>query len=318
MNFISPKRLKRGNRVAIIAPASPFKTDELAESLDIIKEMGLVPILGSNVKNLHSDRIHAAPVMDRVDELMWAFSDPSIHAVVAATGGYGSAGVLPYLDYDVIRRSRKPLLGMSDITALNNGILAAAGLCSINGQSPNVRLDEGRLKTLADSASLKLVFELMMSDKEWGQAPFAISRLIPRTISSGRASGHVIGCNCDTFVHLLGTPFMPEVDGAILMIEDVHKDSETLARQLLHLELAGVFERVAGIVIGEFIDIPKKTDERVPASEDVLLEFFEDGPPCSYGYSFSHGDYTCPIPVGAQCEMDADSGEVSFRFTMSP
>lgn len=304
--------------MAIVAPASPFKTDELVEGLDVIKEAGLEPVLGPNVARLHTMNIHAASVEDRAEELMWAFDDPEIKGVIVATGGNGSAGVLPYLDYEQIAHARKVLLGMSDITSLHNGILARTGLIGISGQSPNIRLDKGRKIHDADAESLRQTLELLMSSAPWGERPFAPNLYLPRSLRSGQATGTVIGGNCDTFCHLLGTPYAPNMAGCILFIEDVHKDGAMLSRQFLHLKLAGVLDAVAGIVIGEFSDVPKNGDKDHPSPtvEDVLIEYFSDGPPCVYGYSFSHGPVTIPIPIGAPCSMDADSGLVTFQFAM--
>jgi len=316
-SYISPRRLKAGSRVAVIAPSSPFKSDELSEGLDIMKEMGLEPVLGPNVKVLRSKGIHAASVIDRADELMWAFTDPKIAAVISATGGMGAGSVLPFLKFDLIAKSRKPFVGMSDITALQTGIQAQSKLITFNGQSPNIRLEEGAKINKADAESFRLMFEMLMSDQDWGERPWEINPFVPRTVSPGKASGHVVGGNCDTFVHLLGTPFMPDCEGAILFLEDVHKDGEVLARQFIHLQLAGILDQVAGIVLGEFFDVPKKLEERVPSVDDVLQEYFRDGPPCVYGYSFSHGAWTSTIPIGAQCDMHADTGIVSFNFKMA-
>ena len=315
--YLAPKRVRPGSKVAIVAPASPFKSDELAAGLDVIREAGLDPVLGPCVKRLRTANIHAAPVNERVDELHWAFGDQRFSAVIPATGGLGSAGVLPYLDYDLIRRSRKAFLGLSDITALNTGILNGAGLITINGQSPSIRLDKGPALQRSDSESLSYALKLMMSDAPWGDRPFQINQYIPRTVSPGTASGTVIGGNLDTFVHLLGTPHMPDCTGAVLFIEDVHKGGEVIAREILHLKLAGVLDSLAAIVVGEFQDVKKKSDDRSPAIEDVLQEYFSGGPPCVYGFSFSHGPYTIPLPIGAQCTVDADEGSIDFDFMMA-
>lgn len=314
--YTSPKRLNPGSRVAIVAPASPFKADELVAGLDIVKEMGLEPVLGPNVRELKASSIHAAPLLDRVKELMWAFSDPSIDGVICTNGGCGSGELLPYLDYDVIRRTRKPLLGMSDITALNNGILAGAGLVSINGQYLHIRLAEGREIREGDYGSLELALKMMMSDGVWGDHGFDVNQYLPRTVSPGKAEGHVICGNLDTFCTLLGTPFCPDIEGAIMFVEDTHRDGEALARLLIHCKLAGIFDKVAGIIVGEFYDVPEKQDPKTPSIEDVIEEYLGEGPPCAMGYSFSHGIWTIPIPVGASCQMDADTGEVSFDFAM--
>jgi len=316
--YIAPKRLRAGSRVAIVAPASPFKTDELIAGLDIIRSMGLEPVLGPNVRRVKTSDIHSAPVLDRSEELMWAFTDPHIDGVITVTGGLGSGGTLPYLDFGRIRQSRKVLLGISDISALNNGLLASAGLINFNAQYPSIRLDKGTHIRETDSESLKFTLQLLLDSQEWGERPFAINQYLPRTISPGKATGTAIGGNLDTLCTLLGTPFFPIVDGCILFIEDVHKDGEAIARLLLHLRLAGVLDKIGGIVIGEFTDVPKKLDDKVPAIEDVLVDYLGDGVPCSYGYSFSHGPYTIPIPIGARCTLDADEGRVSFKFAMAP
>lgn len=315
--YISPRRLKSGSRVAIVAPSSPFKSDELLESIDVIREMGLEPVLGPNVKMLRSDGIHAASAIDRADELMWAFSDPTIGCVIAATGGNGAAETLPYLRYDTIAKSRKPFVGMSDCTALHCGIQSKSGLITFNGQSPNIRIDEGTKVNEEDTLSFKLMFEMLMSDQTWGVRSWDINTFVPRTVSPGRASGFVVGGNCDTFVHLLGTPYLPNCDGAILFIEDTGKDGGVLSRQFIHLRLAGILDNVAGVVIGQFFDVPKRLEERTPTIEDVVQEYFSDGPPCVYGFTFSHGNLTSTIPIGAKCDIDADAGVVSFDFRMA-
>lgn len=314
--YIPPKRLRRGSKVAIVAPSSPIVSDRLSFGIDLIREAGLIPVLGPCVKYLRSDGVHSAPLADRVAELDWAFKDTSISGIICAVGGIGSAGLLPHLDYNIIKRGRKPFLGRSDISALNCGILAKAGLITINGQTPSIKVERGQAIIEQESNSFMTALEMMMSGEIWGQKPFENNHHIPRTVSPGRAQGHVIGCNADTYSRLLGTPYFPDPKGAILFIEDVHKTSHAIGREMLHLKLAGVLDQVAGVVIGEFIDCEKKTSERMPEIEDVIQEYFSEGPPCVYGYPFSHGYMTAPIPVGGTCFLDADSCEVTFKFSM--
>ena len=316
MPYVAPKRINPGARVAIVAPASPIRTDELVAGLDIIRECGLEPVLGKCVRTLNTVDIHAAPLMDRVEELMWAFTEPGIEGIYTCLGGMGSGELLPYLDYGAIRQSQRPLIGLSDITALNNGILAGAGLISINGQYPAIRVDEGAYLRNTDEESLRFATQFMMSPELWEQKPFTINQYLPRTVSPGKARGHVIGGNLDTFCTLIGSPFMPECEGAILFVEDVHKGGTEIARLLIHCKLAGVLDKVAGIVVGEFCDVPKCREPHEPSVDDVIHQYMSDGPPCLYGASFSHGPWTIPIPIGASCQIDADSGVVSFDFAM--
>jgi len=314
---LSPKRLRPNDRVAIVAPASPVLTDEVQCGIDIIRECGLEPVVGPCIKNLRAYNDHSASVPQRVEELNWAFSDPRIKAVIGALGGVGSAAVLPYLDYAKIRASRKAFLGMSDLTSINSAILAKSGLISISGQTPSIRLDKGTKIQECDMRSFQVTLQLMMSDRPWGDRPFDFNPYFPRTVCPGTASGVAIGGNVDTFTHLYGTQYMPDITNSIIFIEDVHKGGESLTREFLQMRLAGAFSQASGIVIGEFAEVPNNVEPKIPSPEEVLLEFFSQGIPCSYGYSFSHGPLTSPIPIGAECSMDADSGEVLFNFCMS-
>lgn len=316
--YAAPRRLRPNDKVAIVAPASPILSDEVQAGIDVMQECGLRPVLGPCVKRLRSYNDHSATAEERAAELNWAFSDPSVKAVIGAVGGVGSGAVLPFLDYRVIKASRKPFLGMSDLTAVQMAILKNSGLISINGQTPSIRLDKGSSIRAADTGSLQLTVQMMMSDQPWGPRPFSISPYFPRTVCGGQASGHVIGCNIETLLHLFGTPYLPDFNGAILFLEDVHKGGEALIRHLLQMRLAGVFRAVNGVVFGEFAEVPDKVEPRVPTIEEVVMEFFSSGIPCAYGYSFSHGPHTSPIPVGATCRLDADTGDVEFDFTMSP
>jgi muramoyltetrapeptide carboxypeptidase len=316
-SILAPKRLRAGSKVAIVAPSSPLLTEEVQAGIDIIRECGLEPVLGPCVKNLKTTKLHAGSVKDRVEELNWAFSHPNIAGVIGAVGGEGSAALLPYLDYETIRRSRKAFVGMSDLTSINAALLNKSGLISINGQTPSIRLDKGAKILHDDSESFKLTLELLKSDQPWGSRPFQFNPHFPRTVSPGKASGIAVGGNLDTFVHLIGTQYIPNLVNAILFVEDVHKSGEVISRELLHLRLAGALSQISGAVIGEFEDVPKRNDAKVPTIEDVIIEFFAQGSPCTMGYPFSHGPLTGPIPIGAMCSMDADSGEVLFDFCMS-
>jgi len=292
-------------------------TDEVKVGMEVIKSYGLVPVLGPCVKNLRTSMDHAASVEQRALELNWALTDPSIAAVWCVQGGIGCAAVLPFLDYEAIEAAGKPFVGMSDITAISCGLLSHAGLINYCGQGVAIRLNEGPDIQASDSMSLDHTVELLMSDQEWDDRPFDINQYIPRTVSPGRARGTVVGGNLETFVTMIGTPFMPEVEVTILFLEDVHKDGESIERLLLHLEMADVLSKVSGIVVGEFAEQNERTGARVPNVEDVVQEYLKDGPPCVYGYSFSHGPFTIPIPVGAICEMDADTGIISFKHKLT-
>lgn len=318
MKILSPKKLRKGDRIAIVAPAALFNSDELLQGMDVMKQMGLKPILGPSAKILSSTGVYDAPLEDRVKELMWAFESPEIEGVFCVIGGFGSAELLPHLDYTKIRASRKTFVGKSDITALNSGILKNAGLINFNGKTAAIRRHEGGYLMDGDIESLEMTLDLLMSDGPWGTKPLAGNQFIPRTIHPGRASGMAIGGNLETLTCLLGTPYFPDVAGAILFIEDVHKSGTSVARKLLHLKMAGVFDKVAAVVVGEFADIPAESNMGIRGGlsiSDALQEFLKDVPSV-FGYSFSHGNMIMPIPIGSMVHVDTSTGEIFFDFQM--
>lgn len=319
MKILSPKKLHRGDRIAIVAPAAQFNSEELLQGMDVMKHMGLKPILGPSARILNSVGVYDAPLEDRVKELMWAFESPDIEGIFCVIGGFGSAELLPYLDFSKIRASRKTFVGKSDITALNCGILKNAGLINFNGKTAAIRRHEGGGLMDGDVESLEMTLDLLMSDGPWGTKPLVDNQFIPRTICPGKVSGMAIGGNLEMLTCLLGTPYFPDVAGAILFIEDVHKSGINVARRLLHLKMAGVFDKVAGVVVGEFADIPPESKPGIRGGlsiSDALQEFLKDVPSV-FGYSFSHGDRIMPIPVGSMVHLDASTGEMFFDFQMA-
>jgi muramoyltetrapeptide carboxypeptidase len=319
MKIISPKRLHKGDRVAIVAPAAQFNTDELLQGMDVMKHMGLKPVLGPSARILNATGVYDAPLEDRVKELMWAFESPDVEGIFCVIGGFGSAELLPHLNFSAIRASRKAFVGKSDITALNVGILKQAGLINFNGKTAMIRRHEGGDLMQGDVDSLEMTLELLMSDAPWGARPLTGNQFIPRTICPGRASGMAVGGNLETLTCLLGTPYFPDLAGTILFIEDVHKSGINVARRLLHLKMAGVLDKVAAVVVGEFADVPAESKQGVRGGlsiADALQEFLKDIPSV-FGYSFSHGNRIMPIPVGSMVHVDTSTGEIFFDFQMA-
>jgi muramoyltetrapeptide carboxypeptidase len=312
--FKRPQRLRTGDKIAIIAPSSPIDSQQLLLGIDIIKSKNLHPVLGDNIRFFRSRGLYSATLEDRIAEFLWALEDESVSGIIIGTGGAGCARLLPYLSYDLIKIKAKTLMGFSDTTALNNGILAKAGLISFNGPSASIRYDTEEHRQ-TDSQALSDALDLLMSQEPWSSRPFVRNRLLPRCVCPGIAEGPAVGGNLTTFTNLLGTPFFPDINGTILFLEDIREGGYEISRTLDHLALAGVFDRVAGIVFGEFSCAPEKVPKGDPSIDDVIVDFFKNGPPCIYGLNFSHGDTGAVIPIGSTTFIDAINGTVSFDYT---
>jgi muramoyltetrapeptide carboxypeptidase len=143
-----------------------------------------------------------------------------------------------------------------------------------------------------------------------------LNNQVVATVCPGEAKGHAIGGNLHVFMSLIGTPYLPETKGAILFIEDTGATGHHLYGMLQHLKLAGILENLNGVVVGEYVERPDVEDAGDNSVEQVLVEFFKDGPPCISGLNFSHGDFNAVIPIGAPTFLDANNRIVEFDFNM--
>ena len=213
-----PRRLSPGDTVALVAPASvTYESLELQLALETLEAMGLKAKVGDHVM----DRFGylAGKDEDRAADINAAFADTRIDAVFALRGGWGASRVLPYLDFDVIRKNPKILLGYSDITSLLNAVFAKTGLITFHG--PNVM---SRWNDFTHQGMRRVLFG---ARAEVYENPVIVDDdLVARdhriqTITSGVAEGPLIGGNLTLMSALLGSPYLPSFSGAILFLEDV-------------------------------------------------------------------------------------------------
>jgi muramoyltetrapeptide carboxypeptidase len=191
----------------------------------------------------------------------------------------------------------QPLIGFSDITALHQW-RQCQGFVSIHGP---VLTQLGRLS----HATSERLFSLLESD--------APAKPLHGTTAfvEGVAEGPLLGGNLSVFTRLLGTPFMPELEGGILLLEDVGERPYRLDRMWTHLELAGVFRKVRGIVLGSFTHCEER--EANYSSQDVLRELaVATGLPCAAGFPIGHGDVNEPVPLGVRVRLDATTAQLTF------
>lgn len=310
-----PGRLRPGDRVALVAPAGQY-LDELDFQLvaENMTAMGLVPVPGAHWK----DRFGylAGTDQNRAADVNAAFADPSIRAVFATRGGWGSARMLPYLDWKSIRANPKLLVGFSDITALHLAIQARAGFPTIHGPGGGSSWSKYSYAAFRD-----LVFD--------GKLPLyrnpvaTQDRLVQRegrvnTLRSGKATGKLIGGNLTVLTHLVGTSWLPDFTGAILFMEDTDEAPYRIDRMLTQLGQAGILRKVAGVVFGQCTNCkPSDGSTSLFTLADVLQQHLQPlGVPAYSGAMFGHIDDQFSLPVGCRAEIDADAGTI--RLLESP
>jgi muramoyltetrapeptide carboxypeptidase len=304
-----PPRLRPGDTVGLIEPAG-FTSDEF--DLQLVKEsiaaMGLVPKAAPHLMARYG--YLAGKDRERAADLNAMFADDSVRAVFAVRGGWGSARILPYLDYRLIRANPKLLIGFSDITALHMALAARAGFTTIHG--PNAASSWGNVSW---EAFRKLAFD---GEMPIYRNPVAQeNRLVQRnwrtwTIRPGKASGRLLGGNLTVLTALMGTPYLPDFSGSILFLEDVREAEYRIDRMLTQLALGGVLRRVAGVVFGQCTDCSASGASYGGFTlSEVLKQHLEPlGVPVFQGALIGHIPDQFSIPLGIRAEMDASAGTI--------
>ncbi|HEY2730778.1 MAG TPA: LD-carboxypeptidase [Polyangia bacterium] len=292
--MIRPPRVRPGDVVRIIAPAGPVPPEGFAAGAEILSrryELRYGDALFSREGFL------AGSDERRLAELVAAFADPAARAVIMARGGYGLLRILPFLDPAALRARPLPIVGFSDGTALL-AHAARAGVASVHGpvvtQLPNL--------ASADVEALTRLLE----EPAPGAVLTDLAELVP-----GRARGPLLGGNLEVFSRLVGTPYVPDLTGAILFIEDLGERPYRIDRLVTYLDLAGVFGAVAGVVVGDFSSClePEPTRASSPTAAEVLVERLGRlAIPVAVGGLFGHGTRNLALPYGCLCELDTRRG----------
>ena len=235
------------------------------------------------------DRYLAGSDNHRVQFVNQLFADASIDAIICARGGYGCMRILPLLDFDIIQNNPKIFIGFSDITVLLSVMFNRCNLVTFHG--PVVT----SLADASEETKYSLFSNLTSNSKP------VINLHNGKTIIPGVAAGELCGGNLTMLCHLVGTSFAPVFENKILFLEDRGEAPYRIDRMLVHMELAGCFEGLSGIVLGDFEECGPMEDVY-----DIIAELFEKySIPILAGLDAGHGHHNLTIPLGIEATLDA-------------
>lgn len=309
---IKPNRLKKGDKVGIIAPASNASTpEELAKAKEVIEHFGLVPVFGTNL--LDGDGYKTRSVRGRLRDLHQMFEDRSINAVFCIRGGYGSASLLDGLNYELIKANPKIFLGYSDITALHIAIFQNTGLVTFHGPV--------MLSSFGDYTAESFYKTLFIGDKIGVLANPINDKLRNYnsiyTLVGGKTKGRLIGGNLSLISSLMGTPNEINTKNSILFIEDVGEKPYSLHRMMIQLKQSGKLDDANGIIIGKCQDCQPSGSQNSfwdYSEMETYMDIFKDyKKPVFYGLLIGHTREQLTIPIGLGVEMDADKGIINIK-----
>ncbi len=309
LNSVSiPPRLKSGDRVGLIAPSSFASEDKVQKAHANLKAMGLEVVEGKYLRE--ENGFMGGTDGERVEDLHAMFRRKDIQGIWCVRGGYGVSRILPMLDYELIRRNPKVLVGYSDITALHLAILTKTGLVTYHGpvgssDFPLYAFQSVQSALFGDQGGYTVLPASEPSDTE---ATFSVLR-------SGRARGQLVGGNLTLLAALCGTEYMPDLTGKIVFMEDIGEASYRIDRMLIQLEQAANLKRAAGLIFGNFTHCDPEEGSR----DQTVLEVIQDhclgmGIPVVTGYSIGHIAQNATLGMGMMAELEADKGLISLSI----
>jgi muramoyltetrapeptide carboxypeptidase len=297
--------LPDGGTIGVPAPSSPyFNRSEVLRGVEWWEAQGYRVKLARGVWD-RDDYVAGHPEA-RARDVAAMFADPEVDVVQCLRGGFGTAQILPYLDFDVIAENPKPFCGYSDITSLHVAMLKRTGLATLYGPGL-IGVGSKDASTFTKARLLKV-----LGGETTGEVPKDPDDPYVRPIRGGRVTAPLVGGNFWLQVQSLGTPWEIELEGCIWFFEDVDVPPWYLDGFLEQLRQAGKLDGVAGVVVGhmEKSDWRESRPEwpRTRSLEDVLEHHLQPlGVPVLYKLPLGHGKHLATIPLGVTATLDADA-----------
>jgi muramoyltetrapeptide carboxypeptidase len=312
--LIKPAALCKGDTIGLITPASSLFEGHrtLIEAQEKLANLGFASKPGANIFEQHG--YLAGTIAQRVADIHAMLVDEEVKALMTIRGGYGSAQLLPYLDYNLIQKYPKIIIGYSDVTALIIGVHQMTGLVTFHGpvavSTFTGYAQKYFIKTLMEKTPAGLIDDapyqanLQTSNRIWAYR-------------AGQAEGRLIGGNLTLLQATLGTPYEFDSRGAILFIEEVSEEPYDLDRMLTHLKLAGKFDHCRGVFFDNLSEVRpadyKPGFERSLSVEEIIHDIFKDFSfPVGVGFSIGHIKDKPTLPLGVLARIDAGKGQLTL------
>ncbi|MGV3488164.1 MAG: S66 peptidase family protein [Tuberibacillus sp.] len=290
---IKPPKLEQGDTIGVVALGSPLDPQIIIAGIRTLQSMGFHVILGQYVFGQRG--ITAATDEQRAADLMNMFHNPDVKMIISTRGGTGVAGILPYLDYDFIKRNPKIVSGYSDLTILLNTLYQFSNLITFNSLllldftqgTPSYNYNQFFSATSTLTAPRPIV----------NPSEVPLMSLVP-----GNVSGPLVGGNLTSLIGGLGTPYEIDTAGKILFLEETHEPTDRVYRYLNHLKMAGKLDHCLGFVVGQCTQCSVVYQTTF---EDLINEFLVPlGKPVMTNLASSHSYYKVALPIGATVNLD--------------
>lgn len=299
--ILKPQRLKVGDSVGLISPASSVDREDIEFFTETLAQLGLKVKLGVHILDQYG--YLAGKDADRAADVNAMFADSSVQALLTMRGGWGCNRILPLLDYELIRRNPKILMGYSDITSLLLAIYAHSGVVTFHGPvgiSTWNQFSVGYVQRILFNGEL-------MTLRNSPNTPVG-------TITPGKARGRLVGGNLSVLAAMVGSSYLPDWNQTILFVEETGEDVYRVDRLLTQLKLAGILEQLAGFIFAQCTKCSAgEGNEPSLTLQQVLSDYIKPlGIPAWYGSMIGHIPDKFTVPVGVEVEINAGQGTIQM------
>jgi muramoyltetrapeptide carboxypeptidase len=300
---VHPPAVEKGSTVGIVGTSSAVTVAELDLITGYFRDAGYEVRVWPSATT--ATGYLAGPAPARAADLMAAFADPDVSLIVPATGGKGAAQLLPLLDYDLIAAHPTVFTCLSDPSIIGNALLARSGLSTLHGPSG---YDFFQRPVNTDTAAA--FWHAVTGDLRDVALPGDGWRVVR---GGGTTTGPVVGGHLGTIRALVGTAYLPALDGAVLILEDVFVPWVAIDEALTHLRLAGLFDHIGALVIGVPIDCDRG-DAPDETFDDLIVRCVGGDFPIVTGVEFGHTARKIPLPLGGRITLDLDAASPGLRY----
>ena len=304
--LLKPPALKRGDLVALFNP-SGFADDALIERATANLERRGLRVLHSTY--LRASRGNTAGTIgQRLTDLHTLFANREVRALWSARGGSGTAQILPYIDYALVARNPKIVIGYSDITSLLLALYAKTGLVTFHGPVASSGFTPFTVAHLEATLIEGRAPYQMTTAEEHTKRAIDEPNFVQRVLHGGSAEGTLIGGNLSVLTSLIGTPYLPHTRNSLLFLEEISEAPYRVERMLTQLAQSGALDQAAGAMLGVFVKCEASPDEQSLTLTQALDDHFTARPiPGAYGLSFGHIASQWVLPIGVRARFDADA-----------
>jgi muramoyltetrapeptide carboxypeptidase len=301
--FLLGKRLKIGDTIGLVAPAGIESAENIEKGIEKLKSLGFNIKKGKHIYDKWG--YFAGKDEDRAKDIMDMFEDHEVNMVLCVRGGYGAMRIMPYLDFDKIKKNPKIFMGYSDITVLLNTMYQKEGLVTFHGPMINSNLE-------VDETLNSFLSTVMRGYEEYCiENPVHIPMVGNKDKS---VEGRIVGGNLSLICGVLGTPYEIDMKDKILFIEEVDEAPYRIDRMLTQLQLTGKLEECSGIVLGQFTDCDGDEEDKNTFTLSQVLEdrIMTLDKPVLINFMCGHDNPKLVLPIGAKARLNCKRGQIEI------